>query len=89
MAVLLAVFLWNVDLDEVDEAMRQAHPALIVGAAAIALLNYWLRTIRWQLILRPVGRTRHGSVRCPRISSPPRASRAMASWPGTPSTCTQ
>jgi hypothetical protein len=62
MAVLLAVFLWNVDLDEVDEAMRQAHPALIVGAAAIALLNYWLRAIRWQLILRPVGRVRHGSA---------------------------
>jgi hypothetical protein len=35
---------------------------LFVGAAAIALLNYWLRAIRWLLILRRVGRVRHGSA---------------------------
>ncbi len=62
MTVLLAVFLWNVNLAQVGEAMRQARPAMIAGAVAIALLNYYLRAIRWQLILRPVGRVRHGSA---------------------------
>jgi uncharacterized protein (TIRG00374 family) len=62
MAILLAVFLWNVDFERVGAAMRQARPALIVAAVAIALLNYYLRAIRWQLILRPVGRVRHGSL---------------------------
>jgi len=62
MAVLLAVFLWNVNLAEVGEAMRSARPGLIVAAAAIALLSYYLRAIRWQLILRPVGRVRHSGA---------------------------
>ncbi|HOC44295.1 MAG TPA: lysylphosphatidylglycerol synthase transmembrane domain-containing protein [Thermoanaerobaculales bacterium] len=62
MAVLIAYFLWNVDFELVGEAMRSARPGLIVAAAAIALLNYYLRTIRWQLILRPVGRVRHSGA---------------------------
>lgn len=62
MAVLIAVFLWNVNFDEVAAAVERAHPGLIALAAAIALLNYWLRAIRWQLILRPVGRVRHVSA---------------------------
>ena len=62
MAVLLAVFLWNVNLADVGEAMRSARPGLIVAAAAIALLSYYLRAIRWQLILRPVGRVRHSGA---------------------------
>jgi uncharacterized protein (TIRG00374 family) len=62
MAILIAVFLWNVDFDEVAAAVERAHPGLIAAAAAIALLNYWLRAIRWQLILRPVGRVRHVSA---------------------------
>jgi hypothetical protein len=62
MVILLAVFLWNVDFEQVGDAMRQAHPGLIAAAIALALLNYYLRAIRWQLILRPVGRVRHGSA---------------------------
>ena len=62
MAVLIAYFLWNVDFKQVGDAMRSARPGLIVAAAAIALLNYYLRAIRWQLILRPVGRVRHSGV---------------------------
>jgi len=62
MVALLAIFLWNVDFEQVGAAMRQARPELIVGAVAIALLNYYLRAIRWQLILRPVGRVRHSGA---------------------------
>jgi uncharacterized protein (TIRG00374 family) len=59
MVVLLAFFLWNVDVAEVGNAVAQADLLMILAAAGTALLSYWLRTIRWQLILRPVGKTRH------------------------------
>ncbi len=60
--VLLAVFFWNVDFREVGRALAQARSALLVSAVLAALFSYWLRVIRWQLILRPVGRTRHSSA---------------------------
>lgn len=59
---LVAVFLWNVDLAEVGEAMRRADPSLIALSVAIALTTYWLRVLRWQLILLPVARVRHSSA---------------------------
>jgi hypothetical protein len=62
MIVLLAVFLWNVDLREVGHSMAGANSLLLAGACAIALFAYWLRAVRWQLILRPVGRVRHSSA---------------------------
>jgi uncharacterized protein (TIRG00374 family) len=62
MIVLLAVFLWNVDFDEMGRAMAQANPWLIVLAAALALFSYWVRVIRWMLILRPVARVRLSSA---------------------------
>jgi len=62
MGLLLAVFLWNVDLDEVGHALAQADPMWMVVATLLALLSYWLRALRWQLILRPVGRVAHSSV---------------------------
>ena len=62
MAILLAVFFWNVDLDEVRQALGRANPTLILAAAATALLSYWFRAIRWQLILRPVGHVGHLSA---------------------------
>ncbi len=62
MAILLAVFFWNVDLDEVKRALERANPGLILAAAAAALVSYWFRAIRWQLILRPVGHVSHLSA---------------------------
>lgn len=62
MAALIAYFLWNVDFEQVGDAMRSARPGLIVASSAIALLNYYLRAIRWQLILRPVGKVRHAGA---------------------------
>ncbi len=62
MVVLLAVFLWNVDLAEVGKAFAAADPVLLLTAAVLALAAYWLRALRWQFILLPVRRVRHSSV---------------------------
>jgi uncharacterized protein (TIRG00374 family) len=62
MVILLAVFLWNVDFGEVAEAMADADLLDLGAASAIALFAYWLRALRWQFILLPVGRVRHSSV---------------------------
>lgn len=61
-ALLLALFLWNVDLSAVGEAVADADGGLLTAAAVLALVSYWLRAVRWQLILRPAGRVRHSSA---------------------------
>jgi uncharacterized protein (TIRG00374 family) len=62
MVVLLAVFLWNVDFQEVGRSLAGADLRMLIAAALVALFAYWLRSLRWQFILRPVGRVRHSSV---------------------------
>jgi len=62
MVALLAVFLWNVDLDRTLGSLAGADPRLIALATALALVSYWARVIRWMLILRPVARVRHSSA---------------------------
>jgi uncharacterized protein (TIRG00374 family) len=61
-AVLLTVFLWNLDLEEVGRSLASADAGLLTASVMMALLAYWLRVVRWQLILRPAGRTRHSSA---------------------------
>jgi uncharacterized protein (TIRG00374 family) len=62
MVALLAIFLWNVDFAEVGRSLANANLKLLVAAALAALLAYWMRVLRWQFILLPVGRVRHSSV---------------------------
>ncbi len=62
MIVLLAVFLWNVDFQEVGRALAGADLMMLVVASLVAILAYWMRALRWQFILLPVGRVRHSSV---------------------------
>jgi uncharacterized protein (TIRG00374 family) len=62
MVVLLAVFLWNVDFAEVGHSLASADLKMLVAASLAALLAYWMRVLRWQFILLPVGRVRHSSV---------------------------
>jgi uncharacterized protein (TIRG00374 family) len=62
MAVLLAVFLWNVDLSEVGGALERTDFLMVALAVAVALVSYWFRAVRWQLILRPVATFRHSSA---------------------------
>jgi len=59
---LLTFFLWNVDLTEVGHALETASPGWLLLATILALLSYWLRAVRWQLILMPLGRTRHSTA---------------------------
>jgi hypothetical protein len=61
-AGLLAVFLWNVPLDQVGREIAKAHPTGIALSVAAAIAGYWLRAVRWQLILRPAGHVRHSSA---------------------------
>ncbi len=62
MIVLLAVFLWNVDFAEVGRALAGTDFGCLAAACLVALFAYWLRALRWQFILLPVGRVRHSSV---------------------------
>ena len=62
MVVLLAVFLWNVDFQEVGRSLAGADVTMLIAASLISILAYWMRALRWQFILLPVGRVRHSSV---------------------------
>jgi len=62
MVVLLAVFLWNVDFQEVGRSLAGADITMLIAASLVALFSYGLRALRWQFILRPVGRVRLSSV---------------------------
>jgi uncharacterized protein (TIRG00374 family) len=62
MAALLVWFLYDADFDRMGESLRQAEPSLLVLSVLLALLGYWLRVCRWQLILLPVARVRHSSA---------------------------
>jgi len=59
---LLVVFFWNTDFHKVAEALADVHPGWFSAAVVTALFAYWLRALRWQLILLPVGKTRHLTV---------------------------
>jgi uncharacterized protein (TIRG00374 family) len=54
--VLLAISLWGIDFGEMRGHMSRARPAWIVAAAALYLLAYVVRSLRWRLILSPVQR---------------------------------
>ncbi len=59
---LLTLFLYNVDLAEVGRALAAADPRLVAAAVVSGLFSYWLRAVRWQLILRSAGATRHSTA---------------------------
>ena len=59
---LLALFLRQVDLREVVREIGRAEPLALVGALVATALNYFVRAIRWQVMLRPVGHARFGTA---------------------------
>jgi uncharacterized protein (TIRG00374 family) len=61
-ALLIAAFLWNVDFGEMGRALASANPWWTLASVMTALFAYWLRVVRWQIILRPAGKTRHSSA---------------------------
>jgi len=62
MIALLALFLWNVDFQEMMSSLQHANAWLIALAAVLALVSYFARVVRWILILRPVAHVRLSSA---------------------------
>jgi hypothetical protein len=54
---LLAFFLRNADMAGVWAETRQADPGLLTLVLGVTLLTYVFRTVRWQYLLAPLGRT--------------------------------
>lgn len=54
---LLAWFLRNADLAQVEAAVESARTDLLGLAVSFTLIVYVVRTIRWQYLLRPLGPT--------------------------------
>lgn len=52
--ILLAAWLWLVDLKEVDRRLGHARWAFVALAVGIGVLTGAMRTIRWRILLRPV-----------------------------------
>jgi hypothetical protein len=61
-AALLAFFLRNADLSRVWAEMRRAEPGPIVGSVGAMVAVYLLRALRWQTLLRPIGRVRFATA---------------------------
>jgi uncharacterized protein (TIRG00374 family) len=55
---LLALFLRQANLGEVWLEIRRADPAGLFGALAMTGVTYFLRSWRWRVMLRPIGRAR-------------------------------
>jgi hypothetical protein len=53
-AVFLAFFLARTDISEVREAFSGADYLLAVAGVPIYFVGYWLRTLRWRYLLRPI-----------------------------------
>jgi hypothetical protein len=53
-AVFLAFFLARTDFEEIRDAFRGADYALACAAVPIYFAGYWLRALRWRLLLRPI-----------------------------------
>lgn len=56
---LFAIFLFwffgrNLDWQEVSASLKRANPLLIVAAVSIICFGYFLRAIRWKVLLEPI-----------------------------------
>lgn len=60
MLVLIGVFLRNANLVAVWHVVRTAHPGLVAIGVACLFASYALRTLRWQVMLAPLGPTHFG-----------------------------
>lgn len=54
--LLLVLALWGVDVGEVRAHIASANAGLLVAGAVLYLVSYFVRSLRWRLILRPVTR---------------------------------
>jgi uncharacterized protein (TIRG00374 family) len=54
--VFVGLFLWNTDFGEIGDAFTQANYVLAFASLPVYFAGVWVRTIRWQYLLRPVVR---------------------------------
>ncbi len=59
---LLYFFFRGADLNAIATSLSGADPLLVGLAIATMVVTYWIRAIRWQLLLRPLGQA--GLVNC-------------------------
>ena len=59
---LFAWFLRNANLDEVWAHVQRARLGFLAGAFVFMAATYWVRAIRWQHMLMPIGPTRFRTV---------------------------
>ena len=60
--VFLALVLLNVDLHKMEAALRTANYLYVAPAFVLTLAGYLVRTVRWQVILKPTKRISFGSA---------------------------
>ena len=53
--LLLAWFFKGADFSAIRESLGRARPSLILSAAALTMVTYFLRAVRWSYLLRPLG----------------------------------
>ncbi len=56
--VFIGLFVRSTDFGEVKEAFQDANYALVLASLPVYFLGLWVRTIRWQYLLRPVKKVR-------------------------------
>ncbi|HXH20661.1 MAG TPA: lysylphosphatidylglycerol synthase transmembrane domain-containing protein [Dehalococcoidia bacterium] len=52
----LAYFLYRIDLGEIVQNLRQADYVLALAAVPLYFVGFWIRAIRWRILLDPVRR---------------------------------
>lgn len=52
---LLIFLLWQLDLRQVAQLLRQANPWLVALAVTLTVPLIWIKTVRWEIILRAQG----------------------------------
>jgi len=55
---LFAWFLSRANLGDVWAQVRQARPELLMAALLLVAATFWVRAVRWQYLLAPIGPTR-------------------------------
>jgi uncharacterized protein (TIRG00374 family) len=54
----LGIFLWQTDFGEIRDAFAEANYAIALASLPVYFAGIWVRTIRWQYLLRPIARIR-------------------------------
>lgn len=54
--ILLALSAWGVDFRQVRDHVAAADPKWLLAGAALYLVSYFVRSLRWRLVLNPVER---------------------------------